>query len=822
MEPSSPLNKSAGCSQDGNQEPEQHQLPKVLYKASLSEVMKGKAPAMENHTNGKSATYASKVAASEHGAARLLESRVRNADAWRAARERRNISLKAASTLEECIRKNRDHFQRVNNGRTEENPYMELGQQVEMTEERREEIRETFQFLRQTHAQTQGKVVRAIINAQQLSNRIQFLKEKTFVLYTVDISPSRDAILEWAEAVLHQEMGIRILRVRVLNKHCYLITVENELDRDCILDAAPLFLGPHMVFALPWDPRFDSAKLDNCKVPVWVELPNIHPCLEAFGTQLLQSIGEQAAQKGDAGENEKAEQQNRDEMQTLGRRISPKLIPTDEGKEVPTKRNTNRYDVLAEEEPRCEEEDEPILLRENEEELAGTCQVQLDDDTETNAEQQSQQVLPLDQNPVRMETTTEKRKRVPLEKENGGGLEMAAPDVAEIPAQFGTPKNLNLGTTQGNSSKKQGAKRTASKTGQLAKQGSFAVDYTEEGKAGAALIFRRNWKILAEGRRGDGTAVWMKARTELGEIGFASVHGPRDRTSRARLWKWLLEICAEGVWILGGDWNSVETWEDSVGESPIQRGTEQRRWNALAAQLDLADGWTEASSHCGPHFTRQPQFGEPFDQARLDRVYFGRSELWAGKHIHIKHDEQIRLSDHHPVFFSIHKARVPGSKRSTDFKTDPRLILKPEVAEAAIMEWSKAGLQVEDVRVQWELKWAATREYLKQKQKEKSTRRQNYRRNWQKCKESYEEISTLVKDDGTRLEEDDSILEGLQQYYQDLYRQYPVSEEDEKLRKRILNLVHRKLSSAHNAYLIEEPKEDEIGKEILHLKRRRG
>ncbi|KAL2621699.1 hypothetical protein R1flu_001904 [Riccia fluitans] len=161
---------------------------------------------------------------------------------------------------------------------------------------------------------------------------------------------------------------------------------------------------------------------------------------------------------------------------------------------------------------------------------------------------------------------------------------------------------------------------------QLAEQGSYMVDYTEEGKAGAALIFRRNWKILAGGRRGDGTAAWMKARTELEDIGFTSVHGPRDRSSRARLWKWLAEICAEGVWILGGDWNSVETWEDSVGESPIQRGTEQRRWNDLAAQLDLADAWTEATSCCGPHFTQQRQLGERFDQARLDRVYFGRSE----------------------------------------------------------------------------------------------------------------------------------------------------------------------------------------------------
>ncbi|KAL2620178.1 hypothetical protein R1flu_000383 [Riccia fluitans] len=288
MGPVEILSKRSEYTQGGNQEREQGQLPKVLYKASLSEPNKGKAPAIGTPNNLKPATYANKVAAGEQKAARPLEPQMRGVEAWKAARERKNITLKAAATSEDCIRRNRDRFQKLDNGRLEENPYPELEQQAAITEERREEIRETFQFLRQT----QGKVVRAFIDAQQLSNRIQFLKEKTFVLYTVDISPSRDAILEWVEAVLHQEMGIKITRVRVLNKHYYLMTVENEHDRNRILDAAPLFLGPHMIFALPWDPKFDSAKLDNCKVPVWVELPNIHHCLEAFGTQLLQSIGE--------------------------------------------------------------------------------------------------------------------------------------------------------------------------------------------------------------------------------------------------------------------------------------------------------------------------------------------------------------------------------------------------------------------------------------------------------------------------------------------------------------------------------------------------
>ncbi|KAL2629677.1 hypothetical protein R1flu_014363 [Riccia fluitans] len=86
-----------------------------------------------------------------------------------------------------------------------------------------------------------------------------------------------------------------------------------------------------------------------------------------------------------------------------------------------------------------------------------------------------------------------------------------------------------------------------------------------------------------------------------------------------------------------------------------------------------------------------------------------------------------------------------------------------------------------------------------------------------KARRTQEEISTLVRD-GTRLEDDDNILEELKQYYQDLYRQPPISEEDEELRRHILKLMHKRISDAQNAYLIEKPNEEEIEKLICNLK----
>ncbi|KAL2634076.1 hypothetical protein R1flu_005555 [Riccia fluitans] len=104
--------------------------------------------------------------------------------------------------------------------------------------------------------------------------------------------PSKDVVAGWAEIILHQEMGNKAERVRRLNKHCYLNTVEDIEDRDKILDATPLYLGSHMIFALLWDSSFDPAELESIKVPVWVELLDIHPGFEGFGKTMLQTMGE--------------------------------------------------------------------------------------------------------------------------------------------------------------------------------------------------------------------------------------------------------------------------------------------------------------------------------------------------------------------------------------------------------------------------------------------------------------------------------------------------------------------------------------------------
>ncbi|KAL3681219.1 hypothetical protein R1sor_024175 [Riccia sorocarpa] len=807
---------NVGITRDGNT---RNMLPKVLHRASTSS-----APATNTATataeKGKNPqaatplvnppTYASKLTAGDTRGHRGNDLRGRNFEAWRAARDRRNTALMAAVASAECIRKNRARFDRLEESDHEEPPYPELLKQVELTEERKKEIRETFQFLRLSQSPTQGKVVRAVIDPQQLTNRLQFLKEKTFVLYTVDISPSRDAVMEWAEVVLHQEMGIKITRVRVLNKHCYLITVAEEEDRDWILEATPLYLGPHMVFALPWDPTFDSANLDHCKVPIWIELPNIHPCMEAFGGHLLQSIGEvlfpsceesdcrftsirgclkmdlsqelpEAIEVVDPETGETFLQpivyksmpnacfhchqrghlvracpvrkqkklhatkpnaeEKEEELRSLAAESSPEALKTKtQTAAVPPSHKSaltsNPFAALAESEEQEEEQNGgEASTKERQAELGETTSNTILQTTGDQNQELISSAEEQDNLAMQMEITKEKRKRDQHEAATGEPQTDAATSVlssgeggntlspGDVRTASGAPQPLNKTATGKRGQKKELRIRERDADfalTQLAEGGSFAVDYTSEGKVGAAVVIRNKWRITAQGARGDGTAVWVKAQTEKGEVGFVSVHGPRDRTKRARVWKWLQETCTCGIWIFGGDWNSVEDYEDSVGDSPIQRGSEQRRWTRLAADLDLGDGWREASTRSGPHFTRQKKVGERFDQARLDRFYFSRGEHWAEKQICMQHDAAVRLSDHCPVKISFIKQTATRRSRTSYFKTNPETLDQQDVVEEITQQWKEAGQHADDARIKWELKWRAMKQILKEKQKEKN------------------------------------------------------------------------------------------------------
>ncbi|KAL3677466.1 hypothetical protein R1sor_027414 [Riccia sorocarpa] len=68
---------------------------------------------------------------------------------------------------------------------------------------------------------------------------------------------------------------------------------------------------------------------------------------------------------------------------------------------------------------------------------------------------------------------------------------------------------------------------------ELCEGSNYAIDYTTEGKAGAAVaILNKKWKVTEKGVKGDGHAAWIICETEIGQLGLVSVHGPREKGRR--------------------------------------------------------------------------------------------------------------------------------------------------------------------------------------------------------------------------------------------------------------------------------------------------
>ncbi|KAL3701937.1 hypothetical protein R1sor_019959 [Riccia sorocarpa] len=888
-----------------------------------------KMPAAHNVRGTDPISYAGVAAANAGQNRRFGEQKQRGGEPWRQAKERREKFFRNAMRSDQCISKNRERFDRQKEGT--EDLYPELLKDVEVTYERQEEVRTTFEFLRTCYIQDSGKkTVQAKINHQALLNRNEFLRARSFVLYTVDISPSRDVVLDWAEVILHQEMGIRVERVRVLSRQCYLITVENEADRDLILDATPLFLGPHMVFALPWETTFNPANLATCKVPIWVDLPNIHPSLEGFGAELLQNVGEvlyttceetecrftnirgclrlnlskelpEYIQIIDPETNEDylhpiiyrsmpdacfhchkrghvvracpirkqkkvtQEQRGKDQPEAADEEKNPgdgidedgfQTVPGRKGKAKDTNQVplNNSYEALEEVE---EGESKERSAEEHKQDNSGGT------GPRQETEGQSQQ--------IDMEVEKEAKRKRDREKEAqdqgpGAPSHEATGQASRVPV--GTEASKGPAQPLPGGQKKPGRK-------------DIRIANSSARGGGVALLVRRNWEVVERGVRGDGTLAWVRVKVNNRIIGFIAVHGARDRSERARLWRWIADKWDTGEWYIGGDINSVETQEDSIGETAVQVGAERRNWTSLTAQYDLADTWLEAYKRSGPWFTRQKEVGGRIDQARLDRIYYPKNQVTTNRRIKMQHDDGVRLSDHHPICFTLEKLEGPGDRRcSTYFKVCPELIKKTEVRQEVKDRWEKAGGGQEDARVRWDLKWAETRRYLKEKSREERAKRsviqekleelkkkrRKLARNrthladgelmklekeiqiledsqcvlwrrwsqmrWMKqgdapskfffnllrVKRLKDKITTLEREDRSRIETREEILEELHRFYVLLYKQESVAEETEDKRRMELTRLEDKVSEEQNNVLIRIPTVDEIHWTVRRLK----
>lgn len=221
---------------------------------------------------------------------------------------------------------------------------------------------------------------------------------------------------------------------------------------------------------------------------------------------------------------------------------------------------------------------------------------------------------------------------------------------------------------------------------------TFEVDYSAEGRAGAAVVIMPHLKVLDKGSKGDGTFAWCTIETSVGPVSVGSVYAPNKRASDIALWEWLSNFTHTRSWLLMGDWNMVELHDDEVGPTAPLHGTEERKWKDLVDHLDLIDVYLTAVRRKGLVFTCQAICCARFDQSRLDRILSRNRGSWYG-HIHcLEHDSRQTLSDHIPITATIIlKEELDLGRRKGTYAKMDHTFLECEDFQASIqIEWDEA------------------------------------------------------------------------------------------------------------------------------------
>ena len=66
-----------------------------------------------------------------------------------------------------------------------------------------------------------------------------------------------------------------------------------------------------------------------------------------------------------------------------------------------------------------------------------------------------------------------------------------------------------------------------------------------------------------------GRALWIGVELEGSKIGILNIYAPTDLRRRATFWRSLTDLLpAMDSWIVGGDFNNLETLEDQQGRGP--------------------------------------------------------------------------------------------------------------------------------------------------------------------------------------------------------------------------------------------------------------
>ncbi|KAL3676918.1 hypothetical protein R1sor_026866 [Riccia sorocarpa] len=490
-----------------------------------------------------------------------------------------------------------------------------------------------------------------------------------------------------------------------------------------------------MVFTFPWDAKFSQRELRSKLVPVWVDLPRVHPLLEAYGSHMLATIGKVLYKTCEMGRD--SHMHIRGCVLTDISRVldaADKVTdPNDGFEKVQSKRQkgnhagsspkTGQPTVHPLQEEESGDEDEEI----GEDDLSDT----LSEPDSTDATLGGVQLGQPGQN---MSTEVNNAQG---EEDRTGGAEsfpieaLLKPVNPKKSAKLGAKggkvgENLTGDEVIGRGEQIAESKKGTSELkalenilqfnlGRIWENGRVVVDYSQSDRGGAVLIVHPSLQILNTGVRGDGTCAWAEVSTVLGPIYFMSIYAPNESPDRKRLWTWLNFKVEEGRWAIVGDMNSVELPDDTDGPTALLNGGELRLWKTMTADHELIDAYLCASFTVGPRFTRHVFSGTRLDQARLDRCYLSGGGGWLN-HVHqVKHDASQTLSDHWPVIVDLKliEKETEEIRRSSYYKMRTEDLKCSSTRANVKKAWESHPENIRDPRARWHLGWQRVKAVLR-------------------------------------------------------------------------------------------------------------
>ncbi|KAL3677605.1 hypothetical protein R1sor_027553 [Riccia sorocarpa] len=213
---------------------------------------------------------------------------------------------------------------------------------------------------------------------------------------------------------------------------------------------------------------------------------------------------------------------------------------------------------------------------------------------------------------------------------------------------------------------------------------------------------------------------WVILRVQGFEFGVVSVYAPNSADLRTSFWRRLRQQLPIRPWVICGDWNMTEVFQDSSAQSSLLRGSEKEVFARVKTDFRLTYAREVAEELWGPVYTRFQQTVNGFKWAVLDRFYFSDAANWLFTVAALAHHADFVFSDHLPISVALQfdPSDVIGSKRGAPyFKVDQTILKDQSLLDQLKAGWSDLGPPEDLSLTQYMLGWSKQLQIIREAQR---------------------------------------------------------------------------------------------------------